>query len=424
MMQALLTTRADELASETGFIQRRRQVSGANFVQTTTFSFLANPASTRHEVRQAAASAGLMVSTPGLDKRFTARAAYFLDRVLAEAVQQVVAVLPQSHSLLARFAGVYVSDSTSIALPPALAGVFAGCNGPSDAAVKLAVQWELGGGGLRLFLSDGRLHDQRTGVMAQGLPAGSLRLADLGFFNLDTFEADALQGVYFFSRYKVGTSVYRADGQVFELLPTLRQQPGVVREWTIGLGARRLPCRLMALPVSPDQVRKRRQRLRQQARRKQQPVSQRALALAAWTLYVTNVPPALLQVEEAAIVGCTRWQIECLFKLWKSSGRLDETRSHNPHRVWCEFYAKLLALLITHWLSVIGCWQRLDRSLYRAMQVIRKRAFALLDALTTSLPAFIRSLRRTAHLLATTCGLSKRAAHPLTFQHWLETANG
>lgn len=406
---------------KTGFIQRERKVTGAGFAQALVFSFMAKPASTRQEVNQTAATAGMAVSTPGLDKRFNARAAYFLDSRLAEAVQHVIASVPQTQSILSRFNGVYVSDSTIVALPAALAGVFSGHNGSGDAAAKVALQWELNSGALGGWLHDGRCHDQRTGVCAPALARGALRLNDLGFFNLATFETDQRNGVYFFSRYKVGTQVYSADGQALELVRHLRHHRQQACEMRILLGERRLPCRLIALPLPPAQVGKRRKRLRATARRKQQPLSERALALAAWTLFVTNIPPDMLPLEQAAILGCTRWQIECLFKLWKRQGHLDQSRSRDPHRVWCEFYAKLLALLIQHWVMVVGCWHRLNRSLHQAAQVIGKRAFCLLDALR-HLPTLLDCLSRTADILAHTCGLSKRATQPLTFQRWLEAA--
>jgi len=396
-------------------------VTGSGFAQALVFGFMANPVSTRAGLNQAAANAGMALSTPGLDKRMTAKAAYFFDSLLAEAVKAVVTAVPKTESVLSRFNGVYVGDSTVVALPEALATVFRGNNADQEAAAKVAVQWELGRGALRLWLSDGIVHDQRTGITAQTLPAGALRLNDLGFFNLKTFADDTANGVFFFSRYKVGTQVYTAAGEAFDLttdLPCQRQQPC---DFAIQLGNQRLPCRLLALPVPPAQVGKRRQRLRDRARRKQQPVSQRALTLAGWTLYVTNIPRERLSLDEAAVLGCTRWQIECLFDLWKNEGRLAESRSQDPHRVWCEFYAKLLALLIQHWVTVVGCWQRLNRSLHQAVQVIRKRAFCLLDALN-DLPALIGCLTRTADILAQTCGLSKRATKPLTFQRWLEVA--
>lgn len=397
-------------------------MTGAGLAQAMVFSFMANPASTREGVRQTAVNAGMEVTTQGLDKRMTAKTALFLDSLLAEAVQTVVTAVPGVESLLSRFAGVYVADSTVVDLPEALATVFQGNNGADDAAVKVAVQWELNSGALGLWIRDGTVHDQRTGIGNGALPAGALRLNDLGFFNLKTFATDTANGVYFFSRYKVGTLVYDQHGNALDLTRALPRRSRRAGELTVQLGQERLPCRLLALPVAAGKVGQRRQQLRKQARRKQKVVSDRALTLAAWTLYITNIPPERLQLHEASILGCTRWQIECLFDLWKTEGRLDETRSHNPHRVWCEFYAKLLALLIQHWVMLVGCWHRLDRSVHQATQVIRKRAFCLLDALT-DLPDFVRCLNKTAIVLAQACGLSKRASHPLTFQRWLEVAH-
>jgi len=43
-----------------------------------------------------------------------------------------------------------------------------------------------------------------------------------------------------------------------------------------------------------------------------------------------------------------RWQIELLFKLWKSHGRVDEWRTKKPARIVCEIYAKLIGLVVQH----------------------------------------------------------------------------
>jgi hypothetical protein len=58
----------------------------------------------------------------------------------------------------------------------------------------------------------------------------------------------------------------------------------------------------------------------------------------------------VLGVQEVPVLMRARWQMERLFDLWKQHGRLDETRSEKPHGVLCEVYAKLLGLLIQHWL--------------------------------------------------------------------------
>lgn len=397
-------------------------MTGAGFAQALIFSFMAKPKATREDVGQTAVNAGMSVSTQGLDQRFNAKAACFLDSLLAEAVHQVICTVPQAPSLLSRFNGVYVSDSTVVKLPDALAPVFRGHNGDT-AAAKVAVQWDLHSGAMRLWLSSGTVHDQRTGPVARTLPEGSLRLNDLGFFNLATFAEDDEAGRYFFSRYKQGTLVYTDEGEPLNLMQYLRQHNQQTVDLSVRLGKQQLACRLIALPASPEQIRKRRKRQREIARKRQRPTSQQALALVGWTLYVTNIPVEMLTAIEAAILGGTRWQIECLFKLWKSSGQLATSRSKDPHRVWCEFYAKLLACLIQHWITLVGCWQRLDRSLHQATQVIRKRAFCLLDAIN-DMTELIHALERTVTVMFQTCGLSKRTAHPLTYQYWIEAAHG
>jgi hypothetical protein len=46
-----------------------------------------------------------------------------------------------------------------------------------------------------------------------------------------------------------------------------------------------------------------------------------------------------------------------LFKLWKNHGRVaDWAASGNPWRVLSEVYAKMMAMLVTHWLLVVSCW--------------------------------------------------------------------
>lgn len=198
----------------------------------------------------------------------------------------------------------------------------------------------------------------------------------------------------------------------------LRQHaPGPV-DVPVLLGAQQLPCRLIAWPVPQAVADQRRARLYARATHKQQPVSAATLALADWTIYLTSLPAERLSPVEALTLGMTRRQVECLFNLWKTSGALDESCSQDPHRVWCEFYAKLLALLVQRWLFLVSCWQRLNRSFHRAAQLIRKHACHL--ALTLpDLPAFIQSLSTLADALLFTSGLPRRRSHPLTFHYWL-----
>jgi len=73
-----------------------------------------------------------------------------------------------------------------------------------------------------------------------------------------------------------------------------------------------------------------------------------------------------LSLAEALILLRLRWQIELLFKLWKSHGQLDLWRTEKPERILCEVYAKLIGLILQHWMLIIGCWHEPHRSLVKA----------------------------------------------------------
>src|SRR6267143_1035265 len=47
---------------------------------------------------------------------------------------------------------------------------------------------------------------------------------------------------------------------------------------------------------------------------------------------------------------------ELLCKLWKSHGRVDESRSTKPWRILCAVDAKLLAMLVQHGVFLVSCW--------------------------------------------------------------------
>ena len=138
------------------------------------------------------------------------------------------------------------------------------------------------------------------------------------------------------------------------------------------------------------------------------------LALCEWTILVTNLPPESFSLADILCLQRLRWQIELLFKLWKNELSLDEWRSHQPHQILSELYAKLILALVQHWLLLLGCWPVESRSLIKATMVLRKHAFHILSALSDC-----SFLIRTLHLILPSlarCTVQKRKTRPATFQ--------
>lgn len=422
VLQRVLGPSAQEIAVESGFTQRRSKLTGPRFAQTLVFGWMAQPQATLEELTQMASTLGLSISPQGLDQRFTRSAALFMKQVLENALGQMVGADPVALPLLRRFNGVYLIDSTVIGLSDALQEEWPGCGGRMEqgllAALKIQVRFDLLTGSLeRVEFQAGRTHDAYDPTQAP-LPAGALRLADLGYFSLKAFPQMNAQGVYWLSRYKVGTLVADATGEVRNLWEWLGQEErrqGERLTLEVKIGRERLACRLLAMKAPPEVVEQRRRRQEDQARKKQQPVSSEQRSSTQWTIYLTNAPATLIGQEEAEVFGRTRWQIEQLFKLWKSHGRIDEWRTQQPWRMMCEIYAKLMGVLIEHWVVLVSSWRYPDRSRFKAAKTISGRVSLIAGAFSHQgqLESALELIRR---CLMQGCRINKRKTNPHTYQ--------
>ena len=322
-IQQVLTEEANELARQTQFIKRERKLTGATFAQSLVFAWMADAQATIGDLSQTAATVEVEISPQGIDQRFTEEAATFMQKVLEAGVRKAIAAEPVPIPILQRFNGVYVQDSTVVTLPEVLAEVWEGCTG---AALKIQVRWDvLEGAVTHLELRPGKEVDCKAPVQEDPVPVGALRLADLGYFALDQLQALDQQQAFFLTRACIQCGVYDAGGQYWELGDFLRQQTADQVDLPVALGAQhRLPCRLLAMRVPPEVAAARRRKILATAKRRGRTPSHRQLELADWTILFTNAPPEKLSLGEALEVARVRWQIELLFKLWKSHGRIDE----------------------------------------------------------------------------------------------------
>ena len=400
VLQGLLIETANRLAKETGFIQRNRQVTGAGFAQSTVLGWLNQPDATRGQLHHAAIKSGMQISLQGLDKRFTAKAVVFMRQLVVAALKEVLRS-DTPKPVFSQFNGVYLTDCSQTLV--------------GSRREKLAVRLELQQGQLEVSLEEVSTNDQRTSVVGQLMPVGALHIADLGFFKLKRFQTWNEQGIYWLTRFKVGTWLYDENGQALDLFACLKQQQSDTLSLSVQVGKRdRVAACLVAQRVS-EAVLEQRQAQFKELRRRQHPVSAAKIALAEWTIYLTSIPD--LTFEQAHTLARSRWQIELVFKLWKSHAHLTRSRSGDPFRQQCEFYAKLLAILISHWILLVTGWQHLALSSVQALSVIRTYAFAFLKAFALACPLEVlfidiqHDLRHVGHR-------GSRRKAPSSFQLW------
>ena len=322
-------------------------------------------------------------------------------RSLLEAGMSHVVQSQTAGCILPQFRGVYITDCTRLVW--------------RKRGVKIAVRLELQQGSLEASLMDLKANDQRASVIDYALPQGALHLNDLGLFKLKRLQQWSEKGIYWLVRYKAGITVYDRQGNRLDLGTLLTGDQPLSVPVYLGKGQNRVKAELRAAPLSGEALAKRQARLKEQARLDQRPLSSRQQAVAAWTIYLTNVPE--LTFDQAHILARTRWQIELLFKLWKSHGKVLISRSADPFRQQCEGYAKLLGVLVAHWTLLVAGWQPHCVSALDALRILRSH-IPLFHQAFTHPTRFRRLFRLLTHELTLAPPLTKRRKQPRAFQLW------
>lgn len=420
-LNRVLGTHLDERARQGGVVVRQRKFTGQTLLRMLVITLWHNPQASTADFLATACQLGLDVSPTAIDKRLQAGQPLvdFLRQTLEDALQQTVASQPSDASLLQAFSAVWLGDSTVITLPDELADLFPGCGGSagaSRAALKIQLLWDLKTGRIeRLLVEPGRHSDARSVIAVDQAEPGTLLIYDLGYFDVDRFAALDRQKAWFVSRFLYGTTVYDAEGETLDLVAYLRRQSAGLVDVPIQLGAtQRLRCRLIAVRVPPEVANRRRQQARDKAWNHGREASAAYLELLGWTVFVTNSGTEELSWQAVVVLYRARWQIELLFKLWKSHNGLAKFRSTaGALECLAVFYAKLIGVVLQHGLLLATAWRVGPRSLRKAAKVLREELKGLLRVLddAQALAEALRSLQRLMQHLARVQKRKKNPSH-------------
>jgi hypothetical protein len=425
-LQAALGPALDPIARSTGAVRRRRKFAGASLLQTVVLTLLKSPAAKADDFVATAVPLGVTVTPQAVEKRFTAPLVAFLRAALGHVLRHAVAAEAAAVPLLEKFTAVEIGDSTTVTVPDDYAAEFPGCGGKSGsgrAAVKIQLRWDLRSGRLAILdLQPGRHSDAHSEVPEPPARRGSLIVRDPGFFSLERFGRWAADGVSWISRLQPGTAAFDADGRPLELLRWLQRHAGsrpVDRPIVLG-AAERLGCRLIALRVPPEVAARRRQKAYQRASKHGTVPGAEQLAWCDWTILVTDCPPELLTWREVVVLYRARWQIELIFKLWKSHNHLAAYRSTwTAVERMAVFWAKLIGAVVQHWLVLASVGTDPRRSHWKAAGVIREWVVTLARALGDG-GALIGVLADLAKAIEAVAKKKRQGKSPSTFQLLLD----
>ncbi len=338
----------------------------------------------------AQAQCNVDISKQGLDLRMNDRAVEFIRSLLQKQLtSQVANVLDVG--LMRHFNRVRIKDSTKFEIHNQLKDYFPGFGGlASEASACLQLEFDLKSGMIiDLDLTPGNRPDSKDALEKSGdIQKNDLIIRDLGYFALGVLSDIQKAEAYFISKLNYKTIVFEAiEGSLsvidFGKLYQNMKQKGITRmEKPVFIGKEdKLPVRLI-IELMPDQVYEQRVRkVKAYNQKKGHQTGTEYTDRARFNLFVTNIGTEMLTLQSIPLFYKLRWQIELIFKVWKSTFGIQATRKMKLERFLCLLYSKLLLIMVNweiimvyrngmytntyRWLSIDKCFKTLKNNVDR-----------------------------------------------------------
>jgi hypothetical protein len=341
----------DRLARKCGWLVRRpRAVEATDLVLAfCSLAFCGELTFLRLSVRLSMGKS-LKISRQAIWKRVNGNFVALLTDVLCEVMTRRMDEANRftTDAIFDRFTCALIQDSTCIHLPKSLARFYPGSTNQAgkNSVAKVDVLLDLKAWALRrILLKPFTSNDQSEAPRVIGdLSPGMLLIRDLGYYTLPSLSKIIKAGAFFLSRLRFGTSLHHpGSGKPINLERLLRRKGRLDME--VLLGSDRVPARLVAIPL-PEEKAARRRRKAIEAKDKRSKHGEDYLFRLGWNLLITNVGQQVWTPEQAMKAYGYRWQVETMFKSWKSYLAFDRQPAKGslltPHKAEAIILAQLL----------------------------------------------------------------------------------
>lgn len=289
---------------------------------------------------------GEEVSKQALFKRMNERTEDFASKLFSHVLSARIEILKQDR-LFKLFKRVLLGDSTALSLTQNLAEQFPGnvSRGEKKAVARLqciinikTMQW------LQMSLKAFTNNDQSASCEVLSLlRKGDLLIRDLGYFVLKALAGIIEKKAFFISRLRYGLVLYNEKGKEIGWKDLCKRKGIIDKRILIGK-KEKIPVRIIMIPLPAAQVEERIRKAKKD-RDKRLNHSEDFYQWSRYNVFITNVEEDTLSAKEIAEVYKVRWQIEILFKSWKSGGQLQvmlHERCTNLYRVKTTIYLLLM----------------------------------------------------------------------------------
>jgi hypothetical protein len=186
----------------------------------------------------------------------------------------------------------------------------------------------------------------------QDLRKNDLRMEDLGYFKVGRFKQIQEAEAYYLSRLKFGVNIYEQEAEIYKQLDLLKvigkMKEGQIISILVYLGETdKLPTRLVLEKVPKQVANEKRRKLKTDKQNKRKSISKERLVFCDVNAFATNCTQEQLPNHLLRQCYSLRWQIEIVFKSWKSYFKIDKVKKMKIERFECFHYGCLMWIIVS-----------------------------------------------------------------------------
>lgn len=298
----------------------------------------------------------IFITKQSLNKHFSYESVFFLKNVFLHLLNSKLNLNPITEkNILNNFSKVKICDATYIHLPKSYKNKYLGFAGAaSGSGIKIQLEYDLKTGNIEnIDIKNGVFSDTKyLEKIESTLEKNELSLKDMGYWKLSHVKNIIEKEAFFISKLKANTNVYTKENDKYvklnisELSNKIKEKESLELK-DVYIGNEKIKLRLVLSKLPELKAKLKLEKKVKEAKKKGNKMSKESLELSNINMFVSNLSEDLTK-EEILKLYSLRWQIEILFKIWKSVLNIDKIKDVKIERFECYLYGKLIYILISN----------------------------------------------------------------------------
>jgi hypothetical protein len=360
----------NNIAAKTKFTKRQSKLDGYTFLKAFVFGV---PTFNEVSLRKIAEFCedicdGLRISRQAIENKLKPGAGFLKEIFEITLTNKLIRLPYHNHiDIFKSFTDIVVADSTVFELHESLKDKFKGYGGSnSKAGIKIQTVYSLKNKQLKTIEFQDEVYSDKpyTQSIVDTMGSNELLLVDLGYFNKSSFADLQNKKSYFLSKIMSNTALYTYSENIkkgkkfkrLDLVDFLKKSNGIIdTELYVGMQQNnRIKCRVIGIKLSDVDTNKRIMKAKEKARSQGKTLKKIDRELMSWIIMITNIEANKATAEILIDIYRVRWQIEILFKCWKTHIKIDSVENIGEDYLYCLLYGRLiLSILVNSMHSVL-----------------------------------------------------------------------